>query len=159
MSNKKKIIFASCFLRSHFLFAKKNETPWRNGCSYEKGSLGRVMPSIRTLVGLLLALTWQAASALLELPSSTSSSWRGLCWQPDWAPRRLSTRAFHHGLALGVFRITSPTPLQVALQGPRKEFFAINDQHAAIYWLVLGCPWKACSRPHKIGQSPTRRFS
>jgi hypothetical protein len=65
---KRNFIFASCFLRSHFLMATKSfEMPWQNGCSYKKGSLGRDMPSIGTLVGLLLALTWQAASALLEL--------------------------------------------------------------------------------------------
>ncbi len=63
----------------------------------------------------------------------------------------------HHGLALRVFRVTSPTLPRAALQGPRKEFFAVDDQRAAICWLVLGGPWKACSRPHKIGQSPTRR--
>jgi hypothetical protein len=38
------------------------------------------------LVGLLLALTRQAASALLELSSSTSTSWLGLCRRPDLAP-------------------------------------------------------------------------
>jgi hypothetical protein len=45
-----------------------------SACSFEKGSLGRDMPSVGMLVGLLLALTWQGASALLELSSSTSSS-------------------------------------------------------------------------------------
>ncbi len=39
-----------------------------------------------------------------------------------------------------------------------KIFFAVDDWHAAIRWLILGGPWKACSRPHKIGQSPIRRF-
>ncbi len=37
-------------------------------------------------------------------------------------------------------------------------FFAANDWCAAIRWLVLGGPWKAYLRPHKIGQPPTRRF-
>ncbi len=63
-----------------------------------------------------------------------------------------------HGLALGVFRVTSPTLPQVALGVLKKEFFDVNDWRAAIRWLVLGGPWKAHSRPHKIGQSPTRRF-
>jgi hypothetical protein len=75
------------------LATKKFETPWRISCSYKKGSLERDMPSIRMLVGLLLALTWQAASALLKLSSSTSSSWRGLCQQPDWAPHQLGAQA------------------------------------------------------------------
>ncbi len=80
-------------MRSHFSLARTNfEMPRQNGCSYEKGSLGKDMPSIGTLVGLMLALTWQAASALLELSSSSSSSWRGLCRQPDWAPHRLGAR-------------------------------------------------------------------
>jgi hypothetical protein len=64
----------------------------------------------------------------------------------------------HHVFALGVFRVTSPTPPQVALWGPQKGFFVVDDWRAAICWLVLGGPWKACSWPHKIGQSPTRRF-
>ena len=63
----------------------------------------------------------------------------------------------HHGLALGVFRVTSPTPPQVALHGPQTDFFAVNDWRAVMRWLVLGGPWKARLRPHKIGQSPTRR--
>ncbi len=89
-------IFTSCFSRSHFLMATQIfETLWRNSYSYNtrKSSLGKDIPSIGTLVGLLLALTWQAASALLELSSSTLSSWRGLCRRPDWAPHRLSARA------------------------------------------------------------------
>ncbi len=53
----------------------------------------------------------------------------------------------------------SPTPQQVALWGPRKDFFAVDDWCAAIRWLVLGGLCKACLRLHKIGQSPTRRFS
>ncbi len=57
-----------------------------------KGSLGKDIPSIGTLVGLLLASTWRAASALLEPSSSTSSSWCGLCQQPDWAPHQLGAR-------------------------------------------------------------------
>jgi hypothetical protein len=65
----------------------------------------------------------------------------------------------YQGFDLGVFRVMSPTPPQVALLGPRKDFFAINDQRTAMGWLVLGGPWEACSWPHKIGQSPTRRFS
>jgi hypothetical protein len=51
------------------------------------------MPSIGMLLGLLLALTQQAASALLELSSSILSSWRGLCQWPDWAPHQLGTCA------------------------------------------------------------------
>ena len=73
-------------------------------------------------------------------------------------PIGLALARLHHGLALRVFRVTSPTPPRVALWGPQKDFFAINDWHAAIRWLVLGGPWKARSRPQKNCQSPTRRF-
>ena len=66
----KKNVFTSYFLRSHFLFVMKilRTSRW-DDCSYEKGSLRKDIPSIGTLVGLLLALTWQAASALLGLAS------------------------------------------------------------------------------------------
>jgi hypothetical protein len=73
-------------------------------------------------------------------------------------PIGLALARSYHGLSIGVFRVTSPTLPQVALQGPQKDFFALNDWHAAIRCLVLGGPWKACSGPHKIGQSPIRRF-
>ncbi len=72
---------------------KKFETPWWNDCSYKKGSLGRDMPSIGTLVGLLLALTWRAASALLGLASLPLTSWWGLCRQPDGSPYWLGAHA------------------------------------------------------------------
>jgi hypothetical protein len=39
--------------------------------------------------------------------------------------------------------------------GSSKEFSAVDDRRAAICWLVLDGPWKSCSRPHKISQSPT----
>ncbi len=73
-------------------------------------------------------------------------------------PIGLALARSHHRLALGVFRVTRPTPLRVAPWGPQKEFFTANDRRAAIRWIILGDPWKACSLPHKIGQSPTWRF-
>ena len=91
---KQKFIFASCFLWSWFLFATKNiGTPCRNGCSYKKGSLGKDMPSLGILVGLLLATTRLAVFALLEPSSSASSSWWGLCRWPDWGPHWLGAHA------------------------------------------------------------------
>jgi hypothetical protein len=91
---KRNYIFVSCFSRSHFLFAtEKIGTPCRNGCSYEKGSLEKDMPSIGMLVGSLLATTGLAASALLEPSSTASSSWWGLCRRPDWDPHRLGAHA------------------------------------------------------------------
>ncbi len=44
------------------------------------------------LVGLLLVSTRWAASGLLELSSPTSTSWCGLCQQPDWALCRHGAR-------------------------------------------------------------------
>ncbi len=150
----------SCFPWSHFSLAtKKFETPRRNSCSYEKGSLGRDMPSVGTLVGLLLALTRWAASALLELSSSTSSSWRGLCQWPDWALHRLGARALAPWACSWSLQGHEPNSTASSTLGPSKRIF----HHQ---WLVcsntLACPWwslEACLRPHKIGQSPTRRFS
>ncbi len=50
-----KLFLAVPFLARH----KKNlRMSWQNSCSYKKGSLGRDIPSVGTLVGLLLALTW-----------------------------------------------------------------------------------------------------
>jgi hypothetical protein len=158
---KQNFIFASCFSRSHFSFTtKKFETPCRNGCSYKKGSLGKDVPSIGTLVGLLLAMTRLAASALLELSSSALSSWRGLCRQPDWALHRLGTRALAPRVCSWSDQGRKPNSAVSSASGSSKIFFfAIDDQRAAIRWLVFGGPWEARSRLHKIGQSPTRRFS
>ncbi len=120
---------------------------------------GMAVPTRKArLVGLLLALTRQTASALLELSSPTSTSWRGLCWQPDWASYWLSAHALApwdctwslHGHGLN-FAASSTL-------GSSKRSFSVNDWRAAIPWLVLGGPWKACLRLHKIGRSPTRRF-
>jgi hypothetical protein len=68
-------------------------TSRQNGYSYKKGSLGRDIPSVGTLVGLLLAMTWGAASAMLELASPSSTSWCGLRWWSDWAPYPLGAHA------------------------------------------------------------------
>ncbi len=132
--------------------------PRQNGSSYKKGSLGRDMPSVGMLVGLLLARTRQAASALLELLSSTLSSWRGLCRQPDWAPHRLGARALTPRASSWSLQGHEPNSAMSGTSGSSKFFFAVDDRHAAIHWLVLGGPWKAPSRLHKIGQSPIRRF-
>ncbi len=68
-------------------------TSQRNGCFYEKGSLGRDIPSIGMLVGLLLALTWQAASVLLGLASPPLTIWCGLRQWSHWAPYWLGAHA------------------------------------------------------------------
>ncbi len=103
-----------------------------------KGSLGRDMPSVGTLVGLLLALTWQAASALLELSNSTSSSWRGLCQQPDWAPHWLGARALAPWACSWSLQGYEPNSAASSTSGSLKRFFC----H---WWLVcsntLSHPW------------------
>jgi hypothetical protein len=56
-------------------------------------------------------------------------------------PICLALVRLHHGLALGVFRVTSPTLLQVALQGPQKEFLPSIigvQQCAGLFLVVLG---------------------
>ncbi len=68
------------------LSQKNPRTPQRNDCSNKKGSLRKDIPSVGTLVGLLVAVTWQAASALLGLASLPSTSWCGLCQRPAWSP-------------------------------------------------------------------------
>ncbi len=110
------------------------------------------------LVGLLLALTWQAASALLGLASLPSASWCGLCWQPDWSSYQLGTRVRVPGVRSWSLQGLVPYSTASSTSGSLRRFFAIDDQRAAIRWLVLGGPWKACLWPHKIGQPPTRRL-
>ncbi len=116
--------------------------PWRNGCSYEKGSLGRDMPSIGTLVGLLLALTWWAASALLELSSSTLSSWRGLCRQTDLAPHRLGARALAPWACSWSLQGHEPNSTASGTLGSSKRFFLPSmigvQQYAGLSLVVLG---------------------
>ncbi len=101
---------------------------------------GMAVPTRKArLVGLLLPLIRQAASALLELSSPTLTSWRGFCRQPDWAPCWLGTRALAPWDLLWVFRVTVPTPPQVALWGPRKEISPsmISMQQCAGLFLVV----------------------
>ncbi len=133
-------------------------TSWQNGCSYKNGSLGKDVPSVGTLVGLFLALTWQAASALLGLASLPLTSWSGLSQWSDWPPYWLGALVRIPGDCSWRCQVVGPTPLQVALQGPWNNFFPINDWRATIRWLVLGGPWKACLWLQNTGQSPTRRF-
>ncbi len=122
----------------------------QNGCSYEKGSLlGKDIPSVGMLAGLLLALTWRAASALLGLASLPSTSWCGLCRQPDWSPYWLGARAHVPGDCSWSLQGRVPNSAASSTLGSLKGFFCHQWSRAAICWLVLGGPWKACSLPHK----------
>ncbi len=110
----------------------------RTAALMRKGSLGRDMPSIGMLVGLLLALTWLAASVLLELSSSTSSSWRGLCQQPDWAPHRLGARVLTPWACSWSLQDHEPNSAASCTLGSSKRIFCHR-------WLAcsntLACPW------------------
>jgi hypothetical protein len=75
MSDKMKFYFCiSCGSISRSFPQKILERLGGTAVLIIKGSPGRDMPSVGMLVGLMLASTRQAASALLELSSSTSSS-------------------------------------------------------------------------------------
>ena len=90
------------------------------------------------LVGLLLALTRQASSALLELSSPTSTSWHGFCWQADWAPYQLSTLALAPWDCSWSLQGHGPNSTASSTSGSLKRIFCC-------WWLVcsdmLACPW------------------
>ncbi len=96
------------------------------------------IPSVGLLVGLLLASTRQAASALLELSSSTSSSWRGLCQWPDWSPHWLGDRALAPWACSWSLQSHEPNSAAGGSSGSLRRFFCR-------WWLVcsitLVCPW------------------
>ncbi len=60
-------------------------------------------------------------------------------------------------IALGVYGTAVPTPLQVALQGPRGSFTAVNDWCAA---MMLIWPWWSLegllAGSRRIGHSPKK---
>ncbi len=87
-------MFASCFLRAHFLFAtKKNQNVLPERLFQQERQSWERSAQLGMLVGLLLAMTGLAASTKLELSSSASSSQCSLCWQPDCNPHRLGAHA------------------------------------------------------------------
>ncbi len=139
MPVQRNFIFASCFLRSHFSFVTKFlRKSWQNGHSYKKGSLGKDIPSVGTLVGLLYALTWQAASALLGLTSLPSTSWGGLRWQSDWASNWLGACTRVPGDRSWGLQGRGPNSAASSTSGSLKRFFCC-------WWLAcsntLACPW------------------
>jgi hypothetical protein len=162
---KRNFIFASCFSRSHFSLATKNfETPRRNGCSYKKGSLGRDMPSIGMLVGLLLALTWRAASALLELSSSILSSWRGLCRRPDWAPHWLGAHALAPWACFWSLQGHEPNSAASGTSGSSKRIFchwwsACSNMLASSWWSLEGSLAAAQNWPISYKKVLDKKFS
>jgi hypothetical protein len=160
MSDKTKFYFCKFFLAVPFFVCNKiilrrlhrTAVPTRKAVLEETClALGHWLACCLPRLGKLLlpCLSYQAQHCPADMASAKDQT--GL-------PIGLALARLHHGLALGVFRVMSPTPPRVALRGPQKDFFAINEWRSAIHWLVLGCPRKAHSRPRKIGQSPTRRF-
>ncbi len=130
MPVQQNIIFVSCFLRSHFPLVPKKFLECLGGMAAPTRKA--------SLVGLLLALTRQAASALLELSSPTSTSWCGLCRQPDWAPYRLGAH------------VLAPWDCSWSLQGhgPNSTASSTLGSSTRIFhhwWLVcsdvLACSW------------------
>ncbi len=103
-----------------------------------KAVLEEIYPSVGMLVGLLIALTWQAASALLGLASLPSTSWHGLCQQSDWAPYRLSARARVPGDQSWSLQGLGPNSAAISTLGSLKRI-------VCHWWLVcsnmLACPW------------------
>ena len=136
MPVQQKNSFANWFLRSHFLLVTKIlKTSQQNSYSYEKGSLGKDIPSVGILVGLLLALTWQAASALLGLASLPSTSWCGFCQRLDWSPYWLGART------MGLFLESSGLGAQLRC----KWQFGVLEKNFRCQWLacsnLLACSW------------------
>ncbi len=100
---------------------------------------GTAVPTRKAkLAGLLLASTRQAASALLELSSSTSSSWHGLCQQPEWALYQLGAHALAPWACSWSLQGHEPNSATSSTSGSSKSFFCRR-------WLacsnVLACSW------------------
>ncbi len=135
-----KISFLQVFSRGPFSRSQRNflRCLCRMAVPMRKGSLGKDIPSVETLVGLLLASTQRAASALVELSSSTSSSWCGLCQWPGWAPHRLSACVLAPWACSWSLQSHEPNSAASGTSGSSKRFFCHQ-------WLgcsnTLACPW------------------
>ncbi len=145
-----KFYFCELFLAVSFPARSKtkSENVQRNGCSYKKSKAGWLAAFldqascfclVRAIKPNIDQLTWPMPTTRL----GSLSAWRSCA------------------CTMGSFLESSGSQAQLC----RKQHFgvlkknAVNDWRAARCWLVLGGPGKACSRPHKTGQSPTRRFS
>ncbi len=104
---------------------------------------GTAVPTRKArLVGLLLALTRRAASALLELSSPTSTSWGGLFQRPDWAPYWLGTRALAPWDWSWSLQNHGPNSTTSSTLGSSKRFFfplmISVQQCVGLFLVVLG---------------------
>jgi hypothetical protein len=139
-----KFHFRKLFLAVPFLAcSQKNlRTSWWNGCSYKKNKAG----------WLAACLTRQAASALLELSSSTLSSWRGLCQGLDWAPHQLGARALAPWACSWSLQGHEPNSAASSTSGSSKRFFChqwlvCSDVLACSWWTLEGLLAAAQNRP------------
>ncbi len=104
------------------------------------------------LAGLLLASTRQAASALLELSSSTLSSWCGLCQWPDWAPHQLGACALAPWACSWSLQGHKPNSAASSTSGSLKRFFcrrwlACSNLLACSWWSLEGLLAATQNRP------------
>jgi hypothetical protein len=116
----------------------------------QKGSLTRDTPSIGDA-------GWLAAFALLVSTSYHQAADVDYTNNQTGLFSGSALARVHQEIALGVYSLASPTPLQVALWGPCRAFPAINEWHVAI---ALSWPWWslegfACM-PYRIGHSPEK---
>ncbi len=138
----------SCFSRYHFPLVppKKREYLGRTAVPTRKAKL----------IGLLLALTRWAASALLELSSPISTSWRDIRRWPDWAPYWLCAcvlATWDHSWSL---QGHGPNSAAGSTLGSSKRFFLPLmigvQQCAALFLVVLGR--LACGRTKSTNLQP-----
>ncbi len=147
-------IFACCFLQSQCLRVEKLLTRFRrNGCSYANGSLTGDMPSIGTLVGLLLLLSLAPAIYHWAADVAKANNQTGLASGSSqmWGRQEI---------ALGVYGTAVPTLLRVTLWGPCGAFPTVNDQCVA---MILTWPWwslggSLLAGMCRIGHSPKKKL-
>ncbi len=121
----------SCvFISRSFPKKSENVSSERLFLREKQGWLACCLPLLGKL--LLPCLSYQAQHQPADVASADNLT--GL-------PVGLALARLHHGIVLGVFRVTRPTPLQVALRGPWKEFFLSMismQQCAGLFLVVLG---------------------
>ncbi len=108
---------------------------------------------IARLVGLLLAWTRQAASALLELSSPSSTSWRGLCRQSNWAPCWLGTHVLAPWDRSWSLQGHDPNSTASSTLGSSERIFchqllACSNVLACSWWSLEGLLAAAQNRPN-----------
>ncbi len=112
----------------------------------QSGSLTRYIPSVGTLVGLLLLLCQLKLATIKQLGNDQTGLASGSL--PTWACQ---------GIACGVQGTAVPTPPLVALQGPWRPFPTVNDWHVSV---MLTWPWWSLegllAGARRIGPTPKK---